>query len=95
MTAFPGRILKNESPWIAARGIWLLPYLGKQGINELKKVAIDKNRESGSFHSVALRSALRYDREGLGWEMLEMLSGNQSSHVRRIALTHLRDFSYE
>jgi putative heme-binding domain-containing protein len=27
--------------------------------------------------------------------MLEMLSGNQSSHVRRIALTHLRDFSYE
>jgi len=95
--AFPrvGKILKNQSRWIAARGIWLLPYLGKLGINELKKVAIDKNRESGSFHSVALRSALRYDREGLGWEMLEMLSGNQSSHVRRIALTHLRDFSYE
>ena len=89
------KVLKNKNHWIAARAIWLLPYLGDRGTTELKKLAGLLGNENLHFRSTVLRSALRYDREGLGWDLLKMVSKDQSPHVRRIALTHLRDFSYE
>ena len=89
------KLLKNKNHWIAARAIWLLPYLGDRGTTELKKLAGLLGNENLHFRSTVLRSALRYDREGLGWDLLKMVSKDQSAHVRRIALTHLRDFSYE
>ena len=89
------KLLKNKNHWIAARAIWLLPYLGERGTTELKKLAGLLGNENLHFRSTVLRSALRYDREGLGWDLLKMVSKDKSPHVRRIALTHLRDFSYE
>ncbi len=89
------KLLKNKNHWIAARAIWLLPYLGDRGTTELKKLAGLLGNENLHFRSTVLRSALRYDREGLGWDLLKMVCKDQSPHVRRIALTHLRDFSYE
>ncbi|NCX71200.1 MAG: hypothetical protein EBW86_11595 [Rhodobacteraceae bacterium] len=89
------KLLKNKNHWIAARAIWLLPYLGERGTTELKKLVGLLGNENLHFRSTVLRSALRYDREGLGWDLLKMVSKDQSAHVRRIALTHLRDFSYE
>ena len=47
------------------------------------------------YRVAALRSALRYDRENLGFHLIQNLRRDQSSHVRRVALTHLRDFAYE
>ena len=85
--------LSQKSPWVAGRATWLYPYLGEKGVAELRKIASG----AGGYRSraAALRSALRYNRGGLGWEFVELLSKDESSHVRRIALTHLRDFSYE
>ena len=87
------RKLSQKSPWMKGRATWLYPYLGEKGVAELRKIA---SASSGyRSRAAALRSALRYDRGGLGWEFIELLSKDESAHVRRIILTHLRDFSYE
>jgi len=87
------RKLSQKSPWMEGRATWLYPYLGEKGVAELRKIA---SAASGyRSRSAALRSSLRYDRGGLGWEFIELLSKDESAHVRRIALTHLRDFPYE
>ncbi len=87
-------LLKNESPWLAARAIWILPYLGEEGIAELKKIPATMGGQDFRFRAAALRSALRFDPDGLGWSMIERLSHDPSAQVRRIILTHLRDFPY-
>lgn len=89
------KLFASENSWIAARVIWLYPYLGEQGIAVLKEISAQVGNEDFLFRAAALRSALRYDKEGLGWELLERLCQDESAHVRRIVLTHLRDFSYE
>jgi putative membrane-bound dehydrogenase-like protein len=87
------RKLSQKSPWMKGRATWLYPYLGEKGVAELRKIA---SASSGyRSRAAALRSALRYDRGGLGWEFIELLSKDESAHVRRIILTHLRDFSYD
>ncbi len=89
------KLLNSKSPWLASRAIWVLPHLGKEGYAELERVVSTMGDSDFRYRVAALRSALRYDREGLGWNLLKMVRKDQSAHVRRIALTHLRDFSYE
>jgi putative membrane-bound dehydrogenase-like protein len=89
------QLLNHSNPWIAARAIWLLPHLGEEGIAELRKVPQSHAGKDYRFRAASLRSALRFDKEGLGWSMIEQLQDDPSAHVRRVILTHLRDFSYE
>ena len=72
----------------------MLPYLGEQGIAELNNIPSTIGKKDYRYRTAALRSALRYDRENLGWSMIEKLRNDKSAHVRRIILTHLRDFPY-
>ena len=89
------QLLNHSNPWIAARAIWLLPHLGEEGIAELRKVPQSHAGKDYRYRAAALRSALRFDKQGLGWSMIEQLQDDPSAHVRRVILTHLRDFSYE
>ena len=88
------KLLNCNSPWLVGRAIWVLPYLGEQGIAELNKIPSTIGEKDYRYRTAALRSALRYDRENLGWSMIEKLRNDKSTHVRRIILTHLRDFPY-
>ena len=88
------KLLNCDSPWLVGRAIWLLPYLGEQGIAELNNIPSTIGEKDYRYRTAALRSALRYDRENLGWSMIEKLRNDKSAHVRRIILTHLRDFPY-
>ena len=88
------KLLNCDSPWLVGRAIWVLPYLGEQGIAELNNIPSTIGKKDYRYRTAALRSALRYDRENLGWSMIEKLRNDKSAHVRRIILTHLRDFPY-
>ena len=88
------KLLNCDSPWLVGRAIWVLPYLGEQGIAELNNIPSTIGKKDYRYRTAALRSALRYDRENLGWSMIEKFKNDKSAHVRRIILTHLRDFPY-
>ena len=88
------KLLKRDSPWMLGRAIWILPHLGEEGIAELKRIPSTIGKQDYRYRAAALRSALRYDLENLGWSMIEQLVKDESAHVRRIILTHLRDFPY-
>ena len=89
------KLLNSKSPWLASRAIWVLPHLGKGGHAELEHVISTIGASDFRYRAAALRSALRYDRENLGFRLIQKLSRDESPHVRRVALTHLRDFAYE
>ncbi|MDA7756717.1 c-type cytochrome [Opitutales bacterium] len=89
------KLLNSKSPWLASRAIWVLPHLGKEGHAELEKVVSTMGASDFRYRTAALRSALRYDRENLGIHLIQKLRRDESSHVRRVSLTHLRDFAYE
>jgi len=88
------KLLNCDSPWLVGRAIWVLPYLGGEGIAQLKNIPSTIGQKYYRYRAAALRSAIRYDREKLGWAMMEELRNDKSAHVRRIILTHLRDFPY-
>ena len=88
------KLLNCDSPWLVGRAIWVLPYLGDQGIAELNNIPSTIGKKHYRYRTAALRSALRYEGENFGWSMIEKLKNDKSAHVRRIILTHLRDFPY-
>ena len=88
------KLLNSDTPWLVGRAIWVLPYLGEKGIAELNNIPSTIGQKDFRYRAAALRSALRYDRENLGWSMMQKLRNDKSAHVRRIILTHLRDFPY-
>ena len=88
------KLLNCDSPWLVGRAIWVLPYLGEQGITELNNIPSTIGEKDYRYRAASLRSALRYDPEKLGWSMMGELRNDKSAHVRRIILTHLRDFPY-
>ena len=88
------KLLNCDTSWLVGRAIWVLPYLGEQGIAKLKNIPSTIGQKDYRYRAAVLRSAIRYDREKLGWSMMEELRNDKSAHVRRIILTHLRDFPY-
>ena len=87
------KLLNCDSPWLVGRAIWVLPYLGEQGIAELNNIPSTIGEKDYRYRAAALRSALRYDRENLGWSMIEKLKNDKSAHVRRIILNSSERFS--
>ena len=67
------KLLDDDSPWMLGRSIWILPYLGEQGIAELNNIPSNIGDKDYRYRAAALRSAIRFDRENLGWSMMEKL----------------------
>ncbi len=90
--AFPAvaALLDDENPWIAARAVWLLPYLGDQGV----RMCIDLLDHPGSQQRVVAYRALRR----AGHDMVahaRRLCTDPSPHVRREVALSLRDVPAE
>ncbi|MBB5351970.1 putative membrane-bound dehydrogenase-like protein [Haloferula luteola] len=79
-------LLEDPNPWIAARGIWLLPYLGEDGIAKCRALLTsDQVRE----RLVAFRAL---DRAGLDiLEAARGLASDPSPAVRRDVALAMRD----
>ena len=87
-TAFSSvkELLEDENPWIAARAVWLLPYLGDQG---LKACIGFLTHERSQQRVVAYRSLRRS-----GQDMVphaHQMCTDQSPQVRREVALSLRD----
>ena len=66
-----------------------------KGHAELEKVVSTMGASDFRYRAAALRSALRFDWENLGFHLIQNLGRDESAHVRRVSLTHLRDFAYK
>jgi putative membrane-bound dehydrogenase-like protein len=90
--AFPAvaDLLEDENKWIAARAVWLLPYLGEEGVNTC--VALLK--DGHSQHRVVAYRALHR----AGHDMVahaRRLAADPSPQVRREIALSLRDIPAE
>ncbi len=88
--AFPAvvQLLKDSNKWIAARGVWLLPYLGEKGVRAC--VAMLSN-ENASKRVLAYRALRRAGHDMVGHA--RGMSADPSPQVRREIALSLRDIS--
>lgn len=80
------KLLNDENKWFRARAVWLLPYLGKDGLEACKELLSHESAEQRILAFRALRAA--------GEDVIEMgkkLVGDQNSAVRREVAVALRD----
>jgi putative membrane-bound dehydrogenase-like protein len=83
-------LLSHKNPYIAARAIWLLPYLGKKGLKDLQELLDAKNP---SYRLVAFRSLRRSGQELLPYA--KKMAQDSSVGVRRDVALSMRAFSAE
>lgn len=83
-------LLSHKNPYIAARAIWLLPYLGKNGLKDLQELLDSKNP---SYRLVAYRSLRRSGQELLPYA--KKMAQDSSAGVRRDVALSMRAFSAE
>lgn len=79
-------VLESDNEWIRARGVWLLPYLGENGLEQCRQYLQDKHPQNQLLGFRALRAA--------GHDVLEMaaqLSKSPYPAVRREVALSLRD----
>ncbi|GHC51442.1 PVC-type heme-binding CxxCH protein [Roseibacillus persicicus] len=79
-------IKTEENPFVAARGIWLLPQLGEQGVAVCEEVLQDENPQN---RIAALRALLRSGQDIL--PHAKALAGDSDPGVRRDVALALRD----
>ena len=80
------KLLKDQNPWIAARAVWLLPYLGKEGVQKCQSLLKNENSQQRVLAYRALRRA--------GHPMIphaRSLATDPSPQVRREIALSLRD----
>ncbi len=82
-------VTRDKDPWIAARGIWLLPHLGPKG----EQVCIDLLDSVHHIPLVAYRALKRADREFL--PHAAKLAAHSSAAVRRDVALSLRGLPAE
>ena len=80
------RLMKHENPWIAARGVWLLPYLGEAGL--VQCVALLAS-EDPWLRLTAYRALRRANRPILPYA--EQLASDPDPRVGRDVALSLRD----
>ena len=83
-------LLKDENPWIAARAVWLLPYLGDEGMNACVAMLAHEDSQQRVVAYRALRRA--------GHDMVphaRRMSADPSPQVRREIALSLRDMPAE
>ena len=83
-------LLSHKNPYIAARAIWLLPYIGEKGLKDLQELLDSKNP---SFRLVAYRSLRRSGQELLPYA--KKMAQDSSAGVRRDVALSMRAFSAE
>lgn len=83
-------LLDHENKYVAARGIWLLPYLGKDGIAKAESLLDDENAET---RMVALRALRRAKVNILPYA--KKLASDPSPAVRKDVALSLRHYSAE
>ena len=81
-------LLSDSNPYVATRAIWLLPYLGKKGINKTKDLLKSGRAE---FRLVAYRSLRRSNQELLSHAI--ELAKDPDAGVRRDVALSMRNFS--
>lgn len=77
-------ILRDENPYVAARGVWLLPYLGEEGLTRVKALLKDPNP---SLRRLAFQSLRRAGHATLGFAA--ELAKDADVAVRRDVATSL------
>ena len=84
------KLSKNKNPYIAARAIWLLPHLGKNG----KKKAVELlNSSDRNQRLVAYRSLRRVGENMLPYA--KNLASDSDTGIRRDVLLSLRSVTFE
>lgn len=81
-------ILRDENPYVAARGVWLLPYLGEEGVVRTKALLKDANP---SLRRLAFQSLRRAGHDTVG--IAAELAKDADVAVRRDASTSLHAVS--
>lgn len=84
------KLMKNPNPWVASRGIWLLPYLGDQGMKECVNLLDSKNPE---HRVIAYRALQRANVDILPYA--KKLANDPSAAVRRDVAISLHDVPLE
>jgi len=79
------KLMADKDPWIAVRGIWLLPYLGDKGIEQCN--ALIKS-EDVKTRMVAFRALKRSGQDVNG--LAKMFSADSSPAIRREAALAMR-----
>ena len=77
-------ILRDANPYVAARGVWLLPHLGDEGVARVKALAKDPNP---SLRRLAFQSLRRAGHDTLG--LAAELAKDADVAVRRDVATSL------
>ena len=77
-------ILRDANPYVAARGVWLLPYLGEEGVTRAKALLKDANP---SLRRLAFQSLRRAGHDTLG--IAAELAKDSDVAVRRDVATSL------
>ena len=83
-------LLNHKNPYIAARAIWLLPYLGNKGLKEVHKL-LDSTK---SVHRLVAYRSLRRSEQKL-FPYAEKMAKDSSVGVRRDVALSMRAFSAE
>jgi putative membrane-bound dehydrogenase-like protein len=78
-------ILREANPYVAARGVWLLPHLGEEGVTRTKALLKDPNP---SLRRLAFQSLRRAGHDTLG--IAAELAKDADIAVRRDVATSLR-----
>ena len=81
-------ILRDENPYVAARGVWLLPHLGEEGVARAKALLKDANP---SLRRLAFQSLRRAGHDTLG--IAADLAKDADVAVRRDVATSLHTVS--
>ena len=79
------KVLEDSNPFVAARAIWLLPYLGEKGMAKLDELVAS---EDAKTRLTAFRAVRRADTDALPYA--KKLAGDSSSVVRAEAAMEMR-----
>jgi putative heme-binding domain-containing protein len=83
-------LTKDANPWVAARGVWLLPHLGPKGLDSCVKLLASKDERT---RLVAFRALRRTQADILPYA--DKLKGDASAAVRRDVALSVRNLPAE
>ncbi|HEY8962252.1 MAG TPA: c-type cytochrome, partial [Luteolibacter sp.] len=83
-------LTRDSNPWLAARGVWLLPHLGPKGLEACEKLLISKDERT---RLVAFRALRRTQADILPFA--DKLKGDASAAVRRDVALSVRNLPAE
>jgi putative membrane-bound dehydrogenase-like protein len=84
------KLTQDPNPWVAARGVWLLPHLGPKGLEACEKLLASKDERT---RLVAFRALRRTQADILPYA--NKLKGDSSAAVRRDVALSVRNLPAE